>query len=74
MKDLNNWSEKPIDAIALSVRMLQSYYQQAFERGKAGIGNFSLKSTCIMEKIEISQLTLGFVLLLTPSREKGLMS
>ena len=43
MKDLNNWKEGPIDSVVLSFRFLQQYFLGEIMRGKAGVGNFTLR-------------------------------
>ena len=42
VKDLNGWTEKPIDAIVLCFCLLQDFHEQE-SRGHAGIGTYTLK-------------------------------
>ena len=42
LKDLQDWKEAPIDSVIVAFRMLQTYYLNEIERGKYGVGNYTL--------------------------------
>ena len=44
LKDFQNWKEVPLDCLMMSLKLIQGFYSEECRRGKAGLGNFSLKS------------------------------
>ena len=42
LKSLQEWKEAPVDCMALSLHYLQMYYSHEIERGKQGLGEYTL--------------------------------
>ena len=42
LKSLQEWKEAPVDCLALSLHYLQGYYLHEIERGKQGLGEYTL--------------------------------
>ena len=43
LKDFQNRKEVPLDCLMMSLKLIQGFYSEECRRGKAGLGNFSLK-------------------------------
>ena len=57
LKSLNKWKEAPVDVVVLSFLQLQQYYIKEISRGRAGLGNYNLRSQYISAKIDLSSVT-----------------
>ena len=42
LKRLQEWKEAPVDCMALSLHYIQMYYSHEIERGKQGLGEYTL--------------------------------
>ena len=42
LKSLQEWKEAPVDCMAVSLHYLQMYYSHEIERGKQGLGEYTL--------------------------------
>ena len=56
LKSLQGWKEVPLDVVLLSIQMLQKYFYNEIARGRAGLGNFTLKEVFADLAIPVEQL------------------
>ena len=56
LKSLNKWKEVPVDVVILSFLRLHQYYLKEIQRGRAGLGTYTLKPQYISAKIDISEV------------------
>ena len=55
---MNNWTEKPVDALVLGIHYLQNYYNAERIRGMAGVGQYNLKSEFVHATIPVDELVI----------------
>lgn len=50
LKRMNGWQELPVDSMMLSLYHLQNVYHLEIQRGRAGLGNYKLKTKYTVER------------------------
>lgn len=53
---MNGWQELPVDSMMLSLYHLQNFYHLEIQRGRAGLGNYKLKTKYREAKLEKDEI------------------